>query len=72
MDKHHATVTYLQARNKDCVAVGDCVAVYTSGNYRKMSNTRRTKHQNLNVFHLGLQLSLHNILKPSFKWRMKM
>ena len=35
-------------------------------NYRKISNIRRrTKSQNLNVSRLGLQLSLHNILKPS-------
>ena len=40
--------------------------------YRKISNIRRTKSQNLNVSRLGLQLSLCNILKPSVKWRMKM
>ena len=42
--------------------------------YRKISNTRRTKSQNLNVSRVGLQLSLRNtcILKPSVKWRMKM
>ena len=39
--------------------------------YRKVSNIRRTKSQDLNVSHLGLQLSLCNILKPSVKWRMK-
>ena len=38
----------------------------------KFSNIRRTKFQNLNVSRLGLQLSLRNILKPNFKWRMKM
>ena len=31
--------------------------------YHKLSNTRRTKSQNLNVSRLGLQLSSHNILK---------
>ena len=40
--------------------------------YHKISIIRRTKSQNLNVSRLGLQLSLHNILKPSVKWRMKM
>ena len=39
--------------------------------YRKISNISLTKSQNLNVSRLGLQLSLHNILKPSVKWRMK-
>ena len=38
--------------------------------YRKISNIRRTKSQNLNVSRLGLQVSLRNILKPSVKWRM--
>ena len=39
----------------------------THTNYRKISNIRRTKSQNLNVSYLGLQLSLRNtcILKPS-------
>ena len=41
-------------------------------NYRKVSNIRRTKSQNLNISRLGLQLSLRNILKPGVKWRMKM
>ena len=40
--------------------------------YRKLSNIRRTKSQNLDVYRLGLQLSLRNILKPSVEWRMKM
>ena len=39
--------------------------------YRKISNMRRTKIQNSNVFRIGLQLSLCNILKRSVKWRMK-
>ena len=33
--------------------------------YRKFSNIRRTKSQDLNVSRLGLQLSLRNMLKPS-------
>ena len=40
--------------------------------YRKVSNIRRTKSQNLNISHLDLQLPLHNILKPSVKRRMEM
>ena len=40
--------------------------------YRKISNIRRTKSQNLNVSRLGLHLSLCNIFKPRIKWRMKM
>ena len=40
--------------------------------YRKISNIRRTKSQNVNVYRLGLQLSLCNISKPYVKWRMKM
>ena len=40
--------------------------------YRKISNIRGTKSQNLNVSCLNLQLSLPNTLKPSFKWRMEM
>ena len=42
------------------------------GEYRKVSNIRCTKFQNLSVSHLGLQLSLSNKLKPSVQWRMKM
>ena len=45
---------------------------YISLTYRKISIISRTKSQNLNVSRLGLQLSLHNILKPSVKWRMEM
>ena len=41
-------------------------------NYRKISNIRRAKSQNLNVSLLDLQLSLRNILKPGVKWSMKM
>ena len=40
--------------------------------YSKISNIRRTKSPNLNASSLGLQLSVHNILKPGVKWRMKM
>ena len=40
--------------------------------YRKVSNIRRAKSQNLSISHLGLQLSLSNMLKPCVQWRMKM
>ena len=35
--------------------------------YRKISNIRRTKSQNLNDSRLVLQLSLLNLLKPGIK-----
>ena len=40
-------------------------------NYRKISNIRRTKSQNLNAPRLVLQLSLPNPMKPGVKSRMK-
>ena len=40
--------------------------------YRKVSNTRRTKYQNLNDSRLILQLSVPSPLKPSVKSIMKM
>ena len=44
----------------------------TYSTYRKISNIRRVKYQNLNVSRLGLQLFLRNVLKPGVKWSMKM
>ena len=41
-------------------------------NYRKISDIRRNKPQNLNDSHLVLQLSLPNLMKPGVKTRMKM
>ena len=41
-------------------------------NYRKISNIRHTKFQNLNDSHLVLKSSLPNPLKPGVKLRMKM
>ena len=41
-------------------------------NYRKVSNIRRTKFQNLRVSRPVLQLSWPNLLKPCIKSRMKM
>ena len=41
-------------------------------NYRKVSNIRRTKFQNLNDYRPVLQMSLPNLLKPCIKSRMKM
>ena len=40
--------------------------------YRKVSNIRRTKCQNLNDSRLVLQLSVPNQMKPGVKSRMKM
>ena len=40
--------------------------------YRKASNIRRTKSQNLNASRLILQLYLPNPLKPGVKLRIKM
>ena len=45
---------------------------WTNFDYRKFSNIRRTKSQNLNVSLLILQLYLRNLLKPCVKARMKM
>ena len=45
---------------------------YPNLSYHKISNISETKSQNLSVSRLGLQLSLHDALKPSVKWRMKM
>ena len=42
------------------------------GTYRKFSNIRRTKSQNLNASRLILYLSLPNPLKPDVKLSMKM
>ena len=52
-----ALVTMLPMRRADNVPL--------SWNYRKISNIRRTKPQNLNDSRLVLQLSLPNLLKPS-------
>ena len=46
-----------------------CKSSYT---YRKVSNIRRTKSQNLNASRLTLLLPLPNPLKPGVKLRMKM
>ena len=46
--------------------------VHGPKSYRKVSNIRRTKSQNLNASRLILQLSLPNPLKPGVKLRMKM
>ena len=43
-----------------------------SHTYRKVSNIRRTKFQNLRVSRPVLQLSRPNLLKPCMKSRMKM
>ena len=46
--------------------------MYLKITYRKVSNIRRTKSQNLNDSHLVLKSSLPNPLKPGVKSRMKM
>ena len=43
-----------------------------TNDYRKISNIRRTKSQNLKDSHLVLKSSLPNPLKPGVKSRMKM
>ena len=42
------------------------------GSYHQTSIMSHTKSHNLNVSHLILQLSLHNLLKPGVKSRMKL
>ena len=46
--------------------------IHVPTKYRKVSNIRRTKCQNLNDSRLVLQLSVPNPLKPSVKSMMKM
>ena len=43
----------------------------TAQRYRKVSNIRRTKCQNLNVYRLVMQLFLFNTLKPGIKLGME-
>ena len=54
------------------VSVSDVTLKDINENYRKVSNIRRTKSQNLNDSRLVMQMSLSNLLKPGFKSRMKM
>ena len=49
-----------------------CNQYQAKESYRKISNIRHTKSQNLNVSRLVLQLSLPNPMKPGVKSRMKM
>ena len=51
---------------------GCWLIILRRGEYRKVSNIRRTKCQNLNDSRLVLQLSVPNPLKPSVKSIMKM
>ena len=56
-----------------CHITGPFVTIQlVKGKYRKISNTRRTKSQNLNDSRLFLRLSLPNPLNPCVKSRMKM
>ena len=50
----------------------DNVSTTYTFDYRKTASINRTKSPNLNVFHLILQLSLPNPLKPCVKLRTKM
>ena len=45
---------------------GQQISIHTEI-YRKFSNIRRTKSQNLNDSHLVLHFSLPNLLKPGVK-----
>ena len=56
------------------VRICDCgyMVDFGENNYRKVSNIRRTKSQNLDDSHLVFQLSLFNRFKPGVKSRMKM
>ena len=51
--------------------LGMTKSVKKKDNYRKISNIRRNRSQNLNDSHLALQSSLPNPLKPGVKSRMK-
>ena len=53
-------------------AVGTPFEYERDSKYRKISNTRRNKSQNLNNYRLVLQLSLLNPLKWGVKSRMEM
>ena len=44
----------------------------SQASYRKTSSINGNKSQNLNVFHLFMQLSLPNPLEPGAKSRVKM
>ena len=56
---------------KQCVCVLLWIGLFSFRvyNYRQISNIRRAKSQNLNVYRLVLQLSLPNPLKPDREWR---
>ena len=60
---------------KDQILIAHYISGYIPGPFhrmhRKVSNISHTKCQNLNVSRLGLQLSLHNILKPNVQRRKK-
>ena len=53
-------------------ACGDSSVLAMKFTYRKVSNIRRAKRQNLNDSRLALQLSVPNPLNPSAKSIMKM
>ena len=77
--KNNHTNTCCQISNIRHTLVGNKIVDHSDvvgaspvgSNYRKISDIRCTKSLNLNVSHLGLQLSLRNILKPSVGWRLE-
>ena len=56
----------------DAFIVFEIACSLWTATYRKISSMSRTKSQNLNVFHLVLQLSLPNPLKLNIKLGIKL
>ena len=61
----HSRFIKLEDVHLDSLIITGCVVDPVT--YRKISNIRRTKSQNLNDSRLVLQLSLPNLLKPGVK-----
>ena len=59
-----ASLTFVKVKSEDLL--------FCLQNYRKISNIRRTKSQNLNVSRFILQLFVPNPMKPGVKLEMKM
>ena len=69
---HHYTCTEMKPWSMSLYWLpGKHLGPLTNMDYRKVSNIRRTKSQNLNVSRLILKVSLPNPLKPGVKLRMK-
>ena len=75
---HHQTIhklMFISTNREQTTAAGEddkFVEILHNKIYRKVSNIRGTKSQNLNDSRRVLQLSLPNRLKPGVKSRMKM